>query len=161
MEEDKNRLDKKVTIYIDGIIFETTVEKFENSGPKYAIIDENYYDVERLDDDSDEFSFSPSDGHEDVREFFEKFTDKMIVIKSEYIKYDTCHTIERVSFINCDCPDDQKKYYSNGLFIFDSGTRLEIDSDDYKEINFDEIWEDAEISNRGVECIEYSEYLKQ
>ena len=34
---------------------------------------------------------------------------------------------------------------------------LEVDSDDYKKINFDEIWDNSEMRNSGVEVTEYSE----
>ena len=37
---------------------------------------------------------------------------------------------------------------------------LEIESEDYKKINFDEIWETSEIRNHGVECTKFSDYIK-
>ena len=98
--------------------------------------------------------------HSEVAAFFMNFTKK-IVVTAEHNGYDEelgDIYITEVAFINCECPEEEK-YYSR-LFIEYNGKLLETNSDDYKKINFDEIWDEAEIRNSGVECILYSEYLK-
>lgn len=161
-EKENERLNKKITIDIQGIIFETTIGKFENAG-ECAIHDEYGSEVEELNDDEDEFTFYLSSVHDAVAEFFKNFTDKKLVVTTDYYAHDEELGeigVEEVAFINCECPENLKKYYNGQLFISDRGKLLETDSDDYKKINFDEIWETSEIRNSGVECTEYSEYLK-
>lgn len=38
------------------------------------------------------------------------------------------------------------------MFVHYEGELLETKSDDYKKIDFDEVWEYAEITNSGVIC---------
>ncbi len=160
-KKEDNRLKRKITVNIDDIIFETTVGEFESAGPEYAIRDEDGYEVIKLDDNSDEYTLYTSDSADDVAAFFRSFTKKEIVISAEYNGFDEelgDIYIKEVAFINCDCPDEQKKYYNGELFIELKGKLIETNSDNYKKINFDEIWDEAEIRNSGVECILYSEY---
>ena len=44
----------------EGVIFETTIGKFESAEPEYAIIDEEGCEVEELNDGEDEFTFDLS-----------------------------------------------------------------------------------------------------
>jgi len=60
--------------------------------------------------------------------------------------------IEEVCYVNCECPDERKKFYNGEVFISSAGKELEIESDDYKKIDLDDVWENAEITNSGVIC---------
>lgn len=160
-KKEDNRLKRKITVNIDDIIFETTVWKFESAGPEYAIRDEDGYEVIKLDDNSNEFTLYTSDSTDEVADFFRSFTEKEVVVKAEHYGCDEelgDISIMEVAFINCECPEEEKKYYNGELFIEYNGKLLETNSDNYKKINFDEIWDEAEIRNSGVECILYSEY---
>ena len=158
-----DRLNREINVNIDDIDFKTTVGEFEKAGPEYAIRDEDGYEVIKLDDNSNEYTLYTSDSPDEVAAFFMNFTKKEIVVTAEHNGYDEelgDIYITEVAFINCECPEEEKKYYNGELFIEYNGKLLETNSDDYKKINFDEIWDEAEIRNSGVECILYSEYLK-
>ncbi|MDA9898384.1 hypothetical protein N9D69_02305 [Flavobacteriales bacterium] len=64
--------------------------------------------------------------------------------------------LEEVAYVNCECPDKLKKYYDGECFLIKDGKLLETNSEVYKKIDFDELWDTAYISNSGVLCYEYS-----
>jgi antitoxin component YwqK of YwqJK toxin-antitoxin module len=162
-EEENKRLSREISVIIDDITFQTTVGEFESAEPECAIRDEDSYQVTELDDETEEFALYTSDSHDDVVTFFQNFTKKKLVITTEYRGYDQelgVIEIEEVGFINCECPAKLKKYYNGQLFIKFYGKLLEVNSEDFKKINFNDILDEAEIRNSGVECLEYDYYIK-
>ena len=90
-------------------------------------------------------------------------SSEKLIVRAEYWAEDSeigGIGIEEVSYLNCECPDNLKKYYNGELFITCGGKMLETKSDDYKKINFDKVWDDAEISNSGVICEKFDDYIK-
>ena len=95
--------------------------------------------------------------------FLNEITNEKLIVRAEYWAEDSeigGIGIEEVSYLNCECPDNLKKYYNGELFITCGGKMLETKSDDYKKINFDKVWDDAEISNSGVICEKFDDYIK-
>ena len=161
---DNEGLNKKLKFAIDGVIFETTIRKFKEIASKYDAVHDQYggevTDLEEYNEDELEFYCSGSFSL--VVNFFNDFTEKELVISAEYDAFDENLgdiVIEEVSYINCECPDNLKKYYNGEIFISHFGKLLEIEGKDYKKINFDEIWNNViEISNSGVVCSEFSDF---
>ena len=149
----KERGEKKIEITIDNVKISTTLHKFEN------VITQDYA-VEDYDDDYNVYLTS---SHDEVCNLLNDITDQALVVIAEHwanIEELGEINIEEVAYLNCECPETLKKYYNGDLFISYRGKLLDVKSDDYKKINFDEIWENSEISNSGVVCEDFSEYLK-
>ena len=149
----KERGKKTIEIKINDVKISTTIDKFENE------ISQDYA-VEDYDDDYNVYLTS---SHDEVCNLLNDITDQAIVVSAEHYADDAELGeigIEEVSYLNCECPDKLKKYYNGELFISHLGKLLEIESDDYKKIDFDEIWETSEITNSGVVCSKFSDYIK-
>ena len=164
---DNEGLNKKLKFAVDGVIFETTIRKFKETASKYpseyAINDQYGGGVIELGDYNEDelMEFMCAGNIDEVVNFFNNFTEKEIVISAEYDAFDENLgdiIIEEVSYINCECPDDLKKYYKGVIFISHFGKLLEVESEDYKKINFDDAWDNSEISNSGVVCSEFTDF---
>ncbi len=143
----KNRTKKVIELNIDDIKIKTTIGKFET-----AMDGENSYVVSDYDDDYNLYFKSSA---EEVCIFLNDITDEKLVITAEYYANDNQLgeiRLEQVIYLNCECPEKLKKYYDGELFIHYKNELLEIKSDDYKKIDFDKIWDEAEITNSGVIC---------
>ena len=141
----EERGNKEIELKIDDIKIKTTLGKFEeviNGDDGYVVYD---YD--------DDYNIELSDSLEEVCMFLNSITDEKLVITAEYYANDEKLgeiKIEEVSYLNCECPEKLKKYYNGDIFINYCGEKLDRKSDSYKKIDFDNIWEDAEITNSGV-----------
>jgi len=145
-DEANKRGEKVIELMIDDIKIKTTIEKFE-------IAEKNNDGA--LSDYDDDYNIELSDSFEEVCMFLNEITDEKLIIRAEHWAEDDKLGeigIEEVSYLNCECPDNLKKYYNGELFITNRGEMLETNSDEYQSIDFDEIWENSEISNSGVIC---------
>ena len=149
----KERGKKTIEITIDEVKISTTIEEFENEITLDGAVED--YD--------DDYNVYLSSSHDEVCNLLNDITDKEIVVSAEHWA-DTKElgeiNIKEVEYLNCECPEKLKKYYNGSLFITFEGELLETKSDNYKKIDFDEIWENSEISNNGVVCENFSDYLK-
>jgi hypothetical protein len=148
----KNRTKKVIELNIDDIKIKTTIGKFET-----AMDGENSYVVSDYDDDYNLYFKSSA---EEVCIFLNDITDEKLVITAEYYANDNQLgeiRLEQVIYLNCECPEKLKKYYDGELFIHYENELLEIKSDDYKKIDFDKIWDEAEITNSGVICEKFDD----
>ena len=94
--------------------------------------------------------------------FFTKITDEKLAIYAEYdAEDDQGNDISFVSiyFLNCECPDNLKKYYNNnlkkyynGFLLIIRGELIDVNSRIYNNIDIDEAWEYSEIRNSGVQA---------
>ena len=145
-KEKAGKIGKKVIeLKIDDIKIKTTLGKFEE-----VINGDNGYVVDDYDDDYNLFF---NDSADEVYCFLDEITDEKLVITAEYYANDEKLgeiKIEEVFYLNCECPEKLKKYYNGDIFISYRGEKLDRKSDSYKKIDFDNIWEDAEITNSGV-----------
>ena len=145
---------KVIELKIDDIKIKTTLGKFEN-----AMDGKNSYAVSDYDDDYNLYFNSSA---EEVCDFLNDITDEKLVISAEYNANDNelgAIDIEEVFYLNCECPEKLKKYYGSNTFVRDNGELIEINSNIYKKINFDDWWENAEIRNSGVICEKFDDYI--
>jgi surface protein len=150
----KERGGKVIELMINDIKIKTTIKKLETAEKNNF---NGFYDYD------DDYNLELSDDFEEVCMFLNEITNEKLIVRAEYWAEDSeigGIGIEEVSYLNCECPDNLKKYYNGELFITDRGKMLETKSDDYKKINFDKIWDDAEISNSGVICEKFDDYIK-
>lgn len=87
--------------------------------------------------------------------FLKSLTKNEIAVYAEFnseTEYSRPITLVEIYFINCECPEDLKKYYNGSLLLVLEGKLIEFNSNTYKNIDLEKAWEYAEISNRGVEC---------
>ena len=147
----KERGRKVIELMINDIKIKTTIKKFETAEKNNF---NGFYDYD------DDYNLELSDDFEEVCMFLNEITNEKLIVRAEYWAEDSeigGIGIEEVSYLNCECPDNLKKYYNGELFITDGGKMLETKSDGYKKINFDEIWENAEITNSGVICAKFDD----
>lgn len=153
-EKAEKRGKKVIELKIDDIKIKTTIKKFETAEKNNS---SGFYDYD------DDYNLELSDDLEEVCMFLNEITNEKLIVRAEYWAEDSeigGIGIEEVSYLNCECPDNLKKYYNGELFITCGGKMLETKSDDYKKINFDKVWDDAEISNSGVICEKFDDYIK-
>ena len=145
-EKAEKRGKKVIELKIDDIKIKTTIKKFETAEKNNF---NGFYDYD------DDYNLELSDDFEEVCMFLNEITNEKLIVRAEYWAEDSeigGIGIEEVSYLNCECPDNLKKYYNGELFITDGGKMLETNSDEYQKIDFDEVWDNAEISNSGVIC---------
>ena len=149
----KKRTKKVIELKIDDIKIKTTIGKFENATEGYNGGVYNY---------DDDYNIELSDSLEEVCMFLNEITDEKLIVIAEYWANDNKLGeigIKETSYLNCECPDNLKKYYNGELFITKRGEMLETNSDDYQKINFDEIWDNSEITNSGVICEKFDNFF--
>ena len=140
-----------------GLVLDISVEKLENA------VDESGSDI-YFDRDS-KFVELGSDV-DTAYSFFLELTDKKLVVYAEYDSEDDEGNdirLVNLEFLNCECPDNLKKYYTdnlkkyyNGFLLIIRGKLIDVNSSAYNNIDIDEAWEYSEIRNSGVQCEEVS-----
>ena len=135
-----------------GLILEINLEKLENA------IEKSQSDI----DYDNEYKFVELGSSLDTAyQFFMDITDEKLAIYAEYYAEDDDDNpieIVRVQFLNCECPENLKKYYEidNEILLIVDGKLIEIDSSTYNNIDINESLEYAEIKNSGVQSAKAS-----
>lgn len=145
----KKRGKKVIELMINDIKIKTTIEKFETAEKNNSDAFYNY---------DDDYNIDLSCDLDEVCMFLNEITNEKLIVKAEYWANDNELGeigIEKVSYLNCECPDNLKKYYNGELFVTNRGKMLETNSDEYQKIDFDEVWDNAEISNNGIMCAKF------
>jgi hypothetical protein len=132
-----------------GLLLDISLEKLENA------VDESGSDI--YFDSGSKFVELGSDVDTAIH-FFTDITDEKLAIYAEYdAEDDEGNDIRLVHlyFLNCECPDNLKKYY-NGFLLIIRGKLIDINSNTYNNIDIDEAWEYSEIRNSGVQATKAS-----
>ena len=150
--KEKEIIELTIPSGIDDVKIKTTLAKFESAK-------EDSDSDNALDDYSDDYKLYLTSDMDAISNFFKRCSDDKLVFIAEHSVTDEelgDMQLEEVSYVNCECPDKLKKYYNGECFLINDGKLLETNSEVYKKIDFDELWDTAYISNSGVLCYEYS-----
>lgn len=95
-------------------------------------------------------------GVESASELISEYdTKESYVLEERWFVGDDPATVIATCFLNCDCPDQLKKYYGNGLFIQGYDNKLvEVNSDYFKKIS-DEFNDGEGGNDSDVEAVEF------
>jgi len=142
--------DEKIVITIDQVKVSSTKTKWGE------IVDFCYGDWE-IDEDDYEIFTRDDEMNDELLEKLDPNGEFITVCKSVLFGegLSKVTTIYEVSFINCDCPEELVKYFSDGFLITDdSGQFVKSDSDYFKKIisGINDGSIEMEIGSNGYEC---------